>query len=114
MIEVVTVVAAVAADGQCNRQWVAATAGAAHALLVVLALWWHVGQQHCTQRADVDAGLHCRGHRQYVDAASIRRLLVEEDLLEVGLPALREITTGLRGELLYVDARGRLISGGEF
>src|SRR5206468_2388962 len=66
------------------------------------------------QRADVDAGLHCRRHREHVDRRWKRRLLLtaEKDALEARLAARGVSTLGLPGQLLGVQSRDWLLCAG--
>jgi hypothetical protein len=72
--EIVEVMATGAAKGEHKRKGLSAATGATNPLLVVEALWRHVGLQHGFQRANVDAHLHGGGHRQHLDAMGLQKV----------------------------------------
>ncbi len=84
VVEVEDVVAAGATDGEGHGEGLPPTARAPDALLVVEALRRHVRLEHGLQRPDVDAHLHCGGHRQQVDscAAAVGLARVQKGITE--------------------------------
>ena len=100
VLEVVVVVAAVAADGERVGERLPRTAGAADSLLVVEPLRRHVAHQDGLQRSDVDADLHRGGDAEHVEFARdvVFRRLGQQDALEPALPpALLVQRLGLAG-----------------
>ena len=100
--EVVLVVLRVAADGDRVGEVLLRPTRTSDALLVVEPLRRHVRHHHAVQTADVNAGLHRRGHAQHIDGVGeiVLPELLESDALEEPLTATLHLgRTGLRGQL---------------
>ena len=112
-LEVVVVVAAPAAQGQCCGHAQAPSTCAAHSLLIVETHGGHVSERDRLERPDVDSRLHGGRHAQEIHTDRTVHFFLHEDFLESSLAQPPVDPVRLPCQLLAVQAKRGLIASSE-